>query len=127
MFGEFIFHLLGIRLMDVPNWPLGAVTFAKFFMHLWASASLFVSLVLYKMSGDINLQVALSKLLGIYLIFQGALLWWWSNFPLIELWQGSSLFVWLSFYPLQLKFESLLLIGYGLYLIKSRSLNKIHP
>ena len=123
MLGESVYHFSGIRLRGTHAvWSEPAIVFSQFFMWLWASASLLIALVIcYAYRYFLKAQ-ALLIMLGLFSFFHAAILWNFSRLPLTDIWHETpAVFVWFSQYTVQLKFEALvlvlfgLLIGYGFY------------
>lgn len=113
MVGETLFHFSLFRLTSTGDWPVAAQSFSYFFMTLWASASLFMALVLYAVARDKNLQVRFVKPLAAFGVFHALLLWAWSENAAVTTWLHSSLAIWNPYYAVQLKIEGLILVLFG--------------
>ena len=117
MAGECIYHFSGVRMLGTAErWPEAAVVYGRFFMWLWASASLLIALVLLFAAKNIDKSSQLIIFMGGFSFFHALVLAILSLQPLTEIWQATpATFVWFSGYTTQLKVEAALLATFGLY------------
>ncbi len=116
MLVESLVHFSNIRLMSVAGWPKEALAFSSLMSTLYASYSLFISLLLFYLQNNIEKNKSLIKLFSFFALFHGVLLILltftrnyeqiFQNFP--------SLAFFLPYYNLYLSFESLLSLSFVL-------------
>ena len=115
MLGEALVHFTGARLSTVTDWPIGAQSFALFFNQLWAAASIFLAILLFHTAQNLTLTKLLLPTYATFAFLLACLLWYWSTKPLISTWTHPSLFVYNSYYTLQLTLEAALLLAFSLH------------
>ncbi len=121
MVGETIYHFSGIRMMGTSQiWPIGAVEFAKFFMFLWASASLLISGLLYLLQKNLTKYADVIIWIGYFSLFHSSLLWWCATRNYEQIFPLSTLYFWNAYYSYQLVIEGLALFGAGMFIIYGR-------
>lgn len=119
MFGECVYHFSNVRLQGTElYWPVEAVVFSRFFMWLWASASLLLAFILWYCYKNLSQVPGLIIILGIFSFFHAGLLWSFSLLPLTTIWANTpAAFVWSPWYTTQLKVEATLLVAFGLWIV----------
>lgn len=123
MLGEAVYHVSGVRLTGVEQfWPESAVLFARFFLVLWASASLILSFIIWQFSFTFKNHSAMLIPLAILAILHSLVLFYFSFFELEKVLPVANLYVWNPYYSWQLRLEGLALDLLALLLIiKKRS------
>jgi hypothetical protein len=121
MLGEAVFHFSGIRLWSISSiWPNSAMSYATFFQHLWASASLLIAGAIYVLYKEKDIRKKLMYPLSFYCIFHGLLLIWWGSTAVVSTWQYPSLHVWNPWYEVQLFIEGSVLLIFAGYILYGR-------
>ncbi len=117
MLGESIYHFSGLRMWGTESvWSMPGLVFGKFFMYLWASASLLVAVLLGFTVLHFNRVRPIVSILGFFSFFHAGVLWFFSTQPLAQVWQATpAVFVYNSWYTLQLKIEASILLLFGIF------------
>ncbi len=120
MIGESLVHFSGVRMLDTQSWSPAAVSYTTFFLHLWATISLFSAFVLYVLYKHPEVRKYFMKPMSMYMVFHGLVLVYWSTKPVVDIWQSPSLFIWNPYYQIQLFIEGAILLVCGVVMIINR-------
>ena len=116
MLGEALIHFSNAKLTNVAIlWPKDAVTFSSWVSTLYASTTLFLSMLLFYIQHNVEKNKKIIKLLAFYALFHGLLVTYFSlTFGFNEIFQElPSLYLWLPNYSVYLIFEAFLLFVFA--------------
>jgi len=108
MLADGIYHASGVRLSGLESvWPADAYLFAWFMMMLWAMASIFIAVVLWVISKDIQTYKKFLFPITFVLVVHGLLLYYVSFLGVEQIFSAQALYVWNPWYSWQLRLEGL--------------------
>lgn len=109
---EAIYHFSGIRIFGAEAyWPESAVKFVQLFMMLWASASLFMAVILFYCQKYYDQAKPLILMLAFPMILHTLLVLWLSFTPYPSILPLPRLYVWSPFYQWILRAEGAAVLG----------------
>lgn len=109
---EALYHFSGIRISGAEDfWPESAVKFIFLFMTLWASASLFMAVILFYCQKYYDQAKPLIFMLAFPMLLHTLLVFWLSFTPYPSILPLPRLYVWSPFYQWILRAEGAALLG----------------